>query len=54
MSGVPKEIDETAYIDGYSFPKFFVKIFVPLIGSDAYHRGAWKTRKKPRWAKLFE
>nr|NLU59919.1 carbohydrate ABC transporter permease [Pseudomonas sp. BIGb0427] len=33
MSGVPKEIDETAYIDGYSFPRFFVKIFVPLIGS---------------------
>ena len=32
MSGVPKEIDETAYIDGYSFPKFFVKIFIPLIG----------------------
>ena len=31
MSGVPKEIDETAYIDGYSFPRFFVKIFVPLI-----------------------
>ena len=27
---------------------------VPLIGSDAYHRGAWKNRKKPRWAKLFE
>jgi len=27
---------------------------VPLIGSDAYHRGVWKTRKKPRWAKLFE
>ena len=26
---------------------------VPLIGSDAYHRGAWKTRKKPKWAKLF-
>ena len=24
MSGVPKEIDETAYIDGYSFPKFFM------------------------------
>ena len=22
MSGVPKEIDETAYIDGYSFPAF--------------------------------
>ncbi|GAA3967745.1 carbohydrate ABC transporter permease [Allohahella marinimesophila] len=33
MSGIPKEIDETAYIDGYSFPRFFVKIFTPLIGS---------------------
>ncbi len=33
MSGVPREIDETAYIDGYSFPKFFVKIFMPLIAS---------------------
>jgi len=33
MSGVPKEIDETAYIDGYSFPKFFMKIFMPLIAS---------------------
>ncbi|SDQ20964.1 carbohydrate ABC transporter permease [Pseudovibrio sp. Tun.PSC04-5.I4] len=33
MSGVPKEIDETAYIDGYSFPKFFLKIFTPLIAS---------------------
>lgn len=33
MSSVPKEIDETAYIDGYSFPKFFVKIFIPLIRS---------------------
>jgi glycerol transport system permease protein len=31
MSGVPREIDETAYIDGYSFPRFFVKIFIPLI-----------------------
>lgn len=31
MSGVPKEIDETAYIDGYSFPRFFVWIFMPLI-----------------------
>ena len=26
---------------------------VPLIVSDAYHRGAWKTREKRRWAKLF-
>ena len=33
MSGVSREIDETAYIDGYSFPAFFVKIFLPLIKS---------------------
>ncbi|MEY8842428.1 carbohydrate ABC transporter permease [Cribrihabitans sp. XS_ASV171] len=33
MRGVPKEIDETAYIDGYSFGRFFVKIFMPLIAS---------------------
>ena len=33
MSGVPKEIDETAYIDGYSFPRFFIRIFIPLIAS---------------------
>jgi glycerol transport system permease protein len=32
MSGVPKEIDETAYIDGYSFGHFFIKIFIPMIG----------------------
>ena len=31
MSGIPKEIDETAFIDGYSFPRFFITIFVPLI-----------------------
>lgn len=31
MSGVPREIDETAYIDGYSFPRFFLVIFLPLI-----------------------
>lgn len=31
MSGVPREVDETAYIDGYSWPRFFVTIFVPLI-----------------------
>ena len=29
MSGVPKELDETAYVDGYSFGRFFVKIFIP-------------------------
>lgn len=31
MSGVPREIDETAYIDGYSFPRFFLTVFMPLI-----------------------
>ena len=31
MSGIPREIDETAYLDGYSFPRFFVRIFMPLI-----------------------
>ena len=31
MSGIPREIDEMAYIDGYSFPKFFLTIFMPLI-----------------------
>ena len=33
MSGVPREIDETAFLDGYSFPRFFVRIFLPLISS---------------------
>ncbi len=33
MSGVPKEIDETAFLDGYSFPRFFLTIFIPLIRS---------------------
>ena len=33
MSGIPKEIDETAYVDGYSFPRFFATIFIPLIRS---------------------
>ena len=27
---------------------------VPLIGSDAYHRAAWKNRTPRRWQKLFE
>lgn len=31
MSGVPREVDETAYIDGYGWPRFFVTIFIPLI-----------------------
>jgi len=33
MSSVPREIDETAYLDGYSFPRFFARIFLPLIRS---------------------
>ena len=33
MSSVPREIDETARLDGYAFPVFFVKIFMPLIAS---------------------
>ncbi|MEM6891220.1 MAG: carbohydrate ABC transporter permease [Pseudomonadota bacterium] len=31
MRGVPKELDETAYVDGYSFPRFFTTIFIPNI-----------------------
>ncbi|NNC47999.1 MAG: deoxyhypusine synthase [Sphingomonas sp.] len=27
---------------------------LPLLASDAYHRGAWKNREKRRFAKLFE
>ncbi|MCG9915199.1 MAG: deoxyhypusine synthase [Phenylobacterium sp.] len=27
---------------------------VPLIASDAWHRGSWKTRERRRWNKLFE
>src|ERR1700710_161155 len=33
ISGVPREIDETAALDGYSFPRFFIKIFLPLIAN---------------------
>ena len=33
MSSIPRELDETAYVDGYSFPRFFVKIFMPAIAS---------------------
>ena len=33
MSGVPKELDETAYVDGYSFSRFFVRIFIPTIAA---------------------
>ena len=31
MSGVPREIDEMAAIDGWSFPAFFVRVFMPLV-----------------------
>jgi deoxyhypusine synthase len=27
---------------------------MPLLASDAYHRGHWQAREKRRWAKLFE
>jgi glycerol transport system permease protein len=33
MSGVPKELDELAFIDGYPFWKFFLKIFLPAIAA---------------------
>ena len=33
MSGIPKEIDETASVDGYGFGRFFFRIFLPLIRS---------------------
>ncbi|MBV1865273.1 MAG: carbohydrate ABC transporter permease [Rhodobacteraceae bacterium] len=33
MGGVPKELDETAFVDGYSFPRFFTTIFIPTIKS---------------------
>lgn len=31
MRSIPKELDETAYVDGYSFPRFFARIFLPNI-----------------------
>ena len=33
MSGVPRELDEMAYIDGYPFWRFFLKIFLPAIAA---------------------
>ena len=33
MSGVPKELEETAFLDGYSFSRFFVRIFIPTIAA---------------------
>jgi len=31
ISGIPKELDETAFVDGLSFGRFFRKIFFPLV-----------------------
>lgn len=33
MSAIPRELDDTAYVDGYSFPRFFFRIFIPTIVS---------------------
>jgi glycerol transport system permease protein len=33
MSGVPKELDETAYVDGYPFWRFFIRVFMPTIAA---------------------
>ncbi|RWR48672.1 carbohydrate ABC transporter permease [Sinirhodobacter ferrireducens] len=33
MSGIPREIDETALVDGFSLPRFFVTVFMPMIAS---------------------
>jgi glycerol transport system permease protein len=33
MSAVPRELDEMAYVDGYPFWRFFLKIFVPAIAA---------------------
>jgi len=31
ISAIPKEIDETAFIDGYSFFRFFTSILIPMM-----------------------
>lgn len=31
MDAVPREIDETAFIDGYSLPGYLLKILMPMI-----------------------
>jgi glycerol transport system permease protein len=48
MSAVPREIDETAYIDGYSFPRFFLQIFVKLIRAGIGVSCCWPA-PSPRW-----
>ena len=31
MSAIPREIDETAFLDGYSVPRFLIKIMMPMM-----------------------
>jgi glycerol transport system permease protein len=31
MSSVPRQLDDTAYLDGYGFWRFFLRIFLPVI-----------------------
>lgn len=31
MNAIPTELDETAQLDGHSFPSFFLRIFIPLL-----------------------
>jgi glycerol transport system permease protein len=33
MSSVPRQLDETAYVDGYGFWRFFIRIFLPTISA---------------------
>ena len=33
MSNVPRQLDEIAEVDGYSFPRFFLTVFIPMIRS---------------------
>jgi glycerol transport system permease protein len=35
ISGIPREVDETARIDGYSLPRFFLRILLPQIAPGA-------------------
>ena len=31
MNAIPREVDETAFLDGYSVPRFLYKILVPMM-----------------------
>lgn len=41
MSGVPREIDETAWIDGWPFHRFFLRVFLPLVRSGVRVAADW-------------